>query len=185
VKKYFIALVLILLPILVFAQSPGKKKAYYFFGEQCPHCKTVDEYFQANGIYDKYEITKLEVAGNPFNSKLFLAFGKAFGSEDWGGVPAIVFADKYLVGDRPIIDNFVREIEAAQNAGELPDPEKMSSANDGGSQQPVSAETSADDKALTGKSADGGNKKNYSPVIVIALVAVGTGALIYVNRKKQ
>jgi len=177
-KKIIIVLLLII-PILTFAQDAPKKKAYYFFGEECPHCKVVDEYFQANGIYDKYDITKLEVISNPFNGKMFLEFGKAFGADDWGGVPTIVFADKYLTGDTPIRDNFVREIDAADNANELPDSNKIAAANGSNSQsdEDSSAVNSASDQVT-------GNKKNYFPVVVIALIALGTGALIYINRKK-
>ena len=173
-KLKIIILSLFIIPSLAFAQDASKKKAYYFFGEQCPHCKVIDEYFQANGIYDKYDITKLEVVSNPFNGKLFLEFGKAFGAKNWGGVPAIVFGDKYLEGDAPIRDNFVREIDAMDNASELPDPSKIAAANSTEKQQPASTEATASE----------GNKKNYFPVVVIALVALGTGALIFVNRKK-
>lgn len=168
--KKFIIILFLLVPVLAFAQDAAKKKAYYFYGEQCPHCKNVDEYFQANGIYDKYEITKLEVVGNPFNAKIFLEFGKAFGASDWGGVPAIVFGDKFLLGDTPIIENFVREIEAAENANELPSPDKIAGANK--NSQPASVSTENE------------NKKSYLPVIIGALVVIGAGALIYVNRKK-
>lgn len=163
---------LLMLPSIVLAQENGaKKKAYYFYGEQCPHCKNVDEYFKANGIYDKYEITKLEVMSNPFNGKIFLEFGKAFGKSDWGGVPAVVFGDKYLVGDTPIIDNFEKEI-ANVDAVELPDPEKISkkSENENQNNQAVPAPAA--------------NKKNYFPVAVMALVVVGAGLLFYINRKK-
>jgi len=156
----FFAIAMLLVPTLVFAQDSGKKKAYYFYGEQCPHCQNVDEYFQENGIYEKYDITKLEFS-NPFNARLLMKFGEKFNSEYKGSVPAIAFAGKFLVGDTPIIEKFVREIDAAENANELPDPEKMNSGEE-----------------------PSGNKKNYFPVIIGALIVVTAGALIYINRKK-
>lgn len=172
--RRIIIISLLLAPLLALAQeNPGKKKAYYFFGEQCPHCKKVDEYFQANGIYEKYEITKLEVVGNPFNGKLFLQFGKSFGVDDWGGVPTVVFGDKYLVGDTPIIENFVREIDAAENANELPDPEKIGDTGGGDNQGEQLAANNAGEK-----------KKNYFPAGMAALVVIVGGALVYINRKK-
>lgn len=176
-KKIFAALAIsVLVPAFVFAQDASKKKAYYFFGEECPHCKAVDEYFQANGIYDKYDITKLEVVSNPFNGKMFLEFGKAFGVKDWGGVPTIIFGDKYLMGDTPIKDNFVREIDAADNANELPDPNKIASES-ARNVSPASPDLRSD--------AGEGNKRNYFPAVVIALIVLGTGALILINRKKE
>ncbi|MFA6193442.1 MAG: hypothetical protein WC726_01065 [Parcubacteria group bacterium] len=175
-KLKLIALTLLLIPVLTLAQDVPKKKAYYFFGEQCPHCKIVDEYFQANGVYDKYDITKLEVVSNPFNAKLFVQFGEAFGVKDWGGVPAIVFGSKYLLGDQPIIDNFAREIDAAENANELTDPDKIVQK---------SASENQNDSNVPAVAAGEGNKKSYFPVVIGALVVLGAGALVYINRKKQ
>lgn len=177
--KKFIIIFFLLIPFLTLAQeNPAKKKAYYFYGEQCPHCKLVDEHFQANGIYDKYDITKLEVVSNPFNAKLFVQFGKAFGVKDWGGVPAIVFGDKYLLGDKPIIDNFANGIDAADNANELPDPDKIASVKGTENQQPASVPPS-------GTTASERNKKSYFPVVIGVLIVLGIGALVYINRKKQ
>jgi len=165
----------------VFAEeNSDKKKAYYFYGEQCPHCKKVDEYFKANGIYDKYEIQKLEVSNNPFNGKLFLEFGKAFGVSDWGGVPTIVFGDKYLIGDLPIIDNFVKEIDATENADELPSPEKISQSL--GNENSKTENNSASRQSQNNSE---GKKKDYFSLVIVALVAIGGGALVYINRKKS
>jgi glutaredoxin-related protein len=169
-KKIIFAAIISILPLLALAQDSGKKQAYYFYGEQCPHCVKVNEYFQANGIYDKYEINKLEFS-NPFNTRLLLKFGEKFNSESKGSVPAIAFGDKFLVGDQPIIDNFVSEIDVAENAYELPDPDKIGE-NETSNDVPVEAKPS------------GGNKKNYFPVILIAFVVAGGGALVYINRKK-
>jgi len=173
-KKIFTGLFLILIPALVFAQDVPKKKAYFFYGDTCPHCKKVEAFFQENGIYDKYDITSLEFS-NPFNARLLLKFGEIYNDPNKGGVPAIAFADKFIVGDQPIIDTFAKEIDATDKADALPDPDKIVSANGTGDQQPAYAEASA------GK----GNKKNYFPVVMIALVILGAGALIYVNRKKS
>lgn len=171
--KKFLLVLLILVPLISLAQEDIKKKAYYFYGEQCSHCQKVDEYFKANGIYDKYEIQKLEVS-NPFNQKLFIDFGKAFGKSDWGGVPTIIFGDKYLLGDKPIIENFTREIDAAENAYEFADPKKISGMD----------KTNTENQNDQSGQNQSGNKKNYFPVIIVALIAIGAGALIFVNRKK-
>ncbi len=185
-KKILAILIFIfIIPFFALAQEESaKKKAYYFYGEQCPHCHEVDEYFQENGIYEKYEIEKLEVSGNPFNGKLFLEFGEAFGAENWGGVPAIVFGSQYLIGDTPIIDNFVREIEASQNANELPSSEKISQ-DSGNSNQESPDDAIAKDrnnpdntKGETGKIA-----KNWPAIALIGIVVVGGGVLLF-NRSR-
>ncbi|MFA5926459.1 MAG: hypothetical protein WC831_06075 [Parcubacteria group bacterium] len=155
---------------MTFAQDNTKKKAYYFYGDQCPHCHNVDEYFKANGIYEKYDISKLEFS-NPFNTRLLLKFGDAYNDSNKGAVPAVAFGDKFIVGDQPIIDNFTREIDAAENANELPDPDNKVSNS--------STEPDAETQPAEG------NKKSYFPVIIVALVLVGGGALVFVNRKKN
>jgi glutaredoxin-related protein len=166
-----ILFIVLLLPFIAFAQDSGKKKAYYFYGSQCPHCFKVDEYFQSNGIYDKYDITKLEVTENPFNAKTFMEFGKSFGKSDWGGVPTIVFENKYLIGDAPIIDNFEKEI-ANVPATELPDPGKISGSGSGENQENQANQENKE------------KKKDYAPIVVGALIVVFGGALVFVNRKK-
>lgn len=177
---------LILLPAFVFAQDAPKKKAYFFFLDTCPHCHNVNKYFIANGIYDKYDITILD-ASVPANGELLAKFYEAdkYPAEQRGGVPAIVFGDKFFVGDAPIIDNFVKEIEASQNADQPPNPNKDGSipnvvAHDG----PIT-EAPVNDAVSKAGDATAGNKKSYLPVIVGALVVLGAGALIYVNRKKD
>lgn len=183
--KKFIVILFLLVPVLTFAQDSGKKKAYFFYGDTCPHCKKVEEYFQANGIYDKYDITSLEFS-NPFNTRLLLKFGDVFNDPNKGGVPAIAFGDKFIVGDQPIIDNFVREIDAADNASELPDPDKIASANKNNSSVDQNNQNNQAAPAASLPAGEaGGNKKNYFPVIIGALIVLGIGALVYINRKKS
>lgn len=163
--KKIVIILFLLLPVLTLAQDAGKKKAYYFFGEQCPHCQNVDEYFKANGIYEKYDIMKLEFS-NPFNARLLVKFGDVFKSEFKGSVPAVAFGDKFLVGDAPIIENFEKEIANVETK-ELPDPEKIGRSGD----------------QENGRSQ--GNQKNYFPAMIGVLVLAVSGALVYVNRKKS
>lgn len=172
-KIKLVILALLLIPALTFAQDAPKKKAYFFYGDACPHCKKVEAYFQENGIYDKYDISSLEFS-NPFNTRLLLKFGEIYNDPNKGGVPAIAFGDKFIVGDQPIISSFVQEIDAAVNANALPDPDKI---------VPKSVSESQNNSNVPAAAA--GNKKSYFPVVVIALIALSTGALIYVNRKKS
>jgi glutaredoxin-related protein len=184
-KRSIFVLIIVLLPVFAFAQSDGKKKAYYFYGENCPHCQKVDEYFQANGIYEKYEITKLEATANPFNGKLFLDFGKAFDISSWGGVPAIIFGDKYLIGDTPIIKNFTSEIDVAENAYELPDPEKIGNGENQENSIVQENHEEKDSREIPTGENESENKNNYFSIALVALVLTGGGIFTYVNRKKD
>jgi hypothetical protein len=177
--RKFVIILILLIPVLAFAQDNSKKKAYFFYLDTCPHCHNVDKYFQDNGIYDKYDITKMD-AINPFNANLLSKFYDASGEPGKGGVPAVAFGDKFIVGDQPIIDNFVKDIEAASNASELPDPSNISGNNGNVAVQ----EKNSESKQAADPSAENGNKKNIFPVLIIAIVLLGGGALIFINRKK-
>lgn len=114
---------LLFMPILVFAQA-DKKKVLFFYSENCPHCKEVESYFQKEKIYDKYEIRKIDVAGE-YNATYLNEFFDSFGiSEENRGWPAIFFDNEILVGSRPILENFVAKIEAT-DAAEFPSPESV------------------------------------------------------------
>jgi len=108
---------------------------------------------------------------NPFNGRLLLKFGEVFNDPNKGGVPAIAFADKFIVGDQPIIENFEKEI-ASVEAKELPDPEKIKSVQSN----------------ATGKSEEQGDeKKNNNKLVLIlaGLAVVVTGASLYFRKKSN
>jgi len=126
-KKIILLLAIFLLPVLTSAQStqdnqPIEKKAVYFYSETCPHCERVNQYFQDNGIYDKYEIQKIETSGQ-YNLEYLNKFFDAFNvPAEKRGYPVVFFDDKMIFGDQPIIDSFVKEIEQV-NASELSTPD--------------------------------------------------------------
>jgi cytochrome c biogenesis protein CcdA/glutaredoxin len=120
-KKIILLLILVILPLAVYAQTV-KKKAIYFYTETCPHCTRVSDYFQENGIYEKYDIKKIEASSLENYADLnryFDAFGIA---SEKRGYPVIFFGMQMLIGDQPIINNFVSEIEKA-DASALPNPD--------------------------------------------------------------
>jgi len=172
-KLKIIILSLLIIPSLVFAQDAPKKKAYFFYLDSCPHCHNVNNYFNANGIYDKYDVKKID-ASVPANEKFLMQLYEANGypEDQRGGVPVVVFGDKFLLGDKPIIDNFATEIEAVENTQVANVPADIV-VHEG----PI-AEVSAVSPAS-------GNKKNYFPVVIGALVIIVAGALVFVNRKKD
>ncbi len=106
------------------SENINKKKAVYFYQEACSHCQAVDEYFQKEGIYEKYDIEKLEITG-AYNLNYFNEFFDAFGIlAEKRGWPVIFFDQKFLVGDKPILENFVIEIEKI-GASDFPSPENI------------------------------------------------------------
>jgi len=174
-------LILILLPAFVSAQSAPKKSAYFFYLDACPHCHNVNDFFNANGIYDKYDIKKLD-ASVPANGRFLMQLYEAnnYPEDQRGGVPVVAFDDKFLVGDKPIIDNFVKEIEAVENT-EVSNVPADIVAHEGAlveTAKPASVPQS-------GTSTDERNKKSYFPVVIGALVILGAGALIFINRKES
>jgi len=122
-KKIFLV-IFILLSLPVFALGQDKKKAIYFYSKTCSHCNLVNEYFQNNNIYDKYDIQKIETSG-PQNIDNFNKFFAAFNVPvENRGYPVIFFADKMIAGDQKIINNFVKEIDQA-DASQFPTPESI------------------------------------------------------------
>lgn len=120
-RKIIFFLILLLLPVTTWAQSP-KKKAVYFYSETCTHCVKVNEFFVANDIYEKYDIKKVESSGLAEMRSLNEYFG-AFGIDNPEeiGFPAVFFDDQKLIGDVAIINNFLAEMEQADGT-EFPTP---------------------------------------------------------------
>lgn len=126
-KKFIILLIFLILPIIASAQDSGenqlaKKKAVYFYAESCVHCEQVNEYFQEQDIYDRYDIQKIEASG-PYNLSYLNDFFDAFNvPAEKRGYPVVFFEDKMIFGDQPIINSFLKEIEQV-GAMEFPTPD--------------------------------------------------------------
>ncbi|MDD3487186.1 MAG: hypothetical protein PHF35_02285 [Candidatus Moranbacteria bacterium] len=188
--KIRVALLSILLavPIFSFAQDAPKKTAYFFYLDTCPHCHNVDDYFTQNGIYGKYDIVKLDASAGK-NGELLMKLYEANGypEEQRGGVPVVAFGDKFLIGDKPIIDNFEKEIEVSDKAYQLPDPNGADISglvvHDGLISKTSAKSETAQTADNTVQAADPGQKKSYAPLIIGALVILGAGAMIFFNRE--
>jgi len=125
-KKIFLTLLIgfVFLPSYLRAAEGQKKALYFFINQNCPHCQRVDKFFLENNIYNDYEI-KAIAASDYYNLDYLNSFFDAFSvSKEKRGWPVVIFADKMLLGDQPIIDNFKIEIEKA-DASEFPDPQKI------------------------------------------------------------
>jgi len=95
----------------VFAQET--LKIYFFYGNGCPHCSAVEQYFEDKGLFNKYPIEKKEIYFNRENAVLFNSVMDDQNiPKDARGVPAVVFGNEVLVGDKPIIDGFISKADA-------------------------------------------------------------------------
>lgn len=103
-KILFILSLLIILPLNVSAQE--KKSVIYFYADWCPHCQNVDKAFKENGIYEKYNIQKLNF-DEPMNKVRLKNMLKDKGYAGSAGIPAIFIDDIVLTGDKDIIEYFV------------------------------------------------------------------------------
>src|SRR4030042_7044275 len=94
----------------VFAQDSAK--IYFFYGSGCPHCALVEKHFENYGLYNKYPIDAREIYFDRDNAVLFNTLLDELGIQSSSrGVPTVIIGDKVLVGDAPIIENFIPEAD--------------------------------------------------------------------------
>jgi cytochrome c biogenesis protein CcdA/glutaredoxin len=94
-------------------QDNSTKKIIYFHGNGCPHCATVDSWFEQENIFERFPIDDREIYNNKENALYFNEILSNLNiplSER--GVPALVVGNKLIVGDKPIIDSFYAEVTA-------------------------------------------------------------------------
>ncbi len=106
--------------IIAWAVIEGKKEkeiasvpdasTIYFFGEECPHCKRINEFLEANDVASKFTFTKKEVWHSRTNSAQMKTKAEACGLDPSKvGVPFIYTeGNKCLVGE-PDVKKFFAE----------------------------------------------------------------------------
>jgi glutaredoxin len=87
----------------------------FFYGEGCPHCAKVEEFFKDNNIEDKVDFVKKEVYKNRRNANELAARAKDCGlSTQRIGVPFLWDGSKCLIGDEDIINFFKQKIGSVE-----------------------------------------------------------------------
>ncbi len=122
VKKSIFGFLLVLLGanLVVNVNAQEIKKIYFFYGTGCPHCTQVLEYFERENLLNKYPVEKREIYFDRGNALLFNEMLSSLGiDESSRGVPTVIIGKKVLVGDKPIIDNFVLEADKFLNSSEI------------------------------------------------------------------
>lgn len=102
-KILFVLFALLVLPGTTNADT--KKSAVYFYADWCPHCQNVNKFFNENGIYEKYDIQKLNF-DEPMNKVRLKNMLQEKGYAGSAGIPAIFIDDIVLTGDKDIIAYF-------------------------------------------------------------------------------
>lgn len=108
---------IVLLLACVFVVTPasaeGDKQILFYYGQGCSHCAKVESFFDANDYYQQYPIESKEIYFDADNRQEFIEKMSLLGVDVNGvGVPTVIFGDRYLTGDTPIIEGFV---DAADN----------------------------------------------------------------------
>lgn len=124
--KYLKVFVFILL--FIFSLKPTtplyaqEDTMYFFYGEGCPHCAEVLNYFEQNDLINKYKIEKKEIYFNHENALLYTELLDNLNYPQEGrGVPTLVVGSNVIVGDKPIIDSFkTKEVDSRKLTDTVP-----------------------------------------------------------------
>ena len=104
---------------IAFAQE-NKPSFTYFYADWCPHCQNVNDFFMENGVYEKYDVEKLNFDELKNKIKLKNIFDeKGYGNQT--GIPPVITDGELITGDQPIIDFFKGRLkEFKPEKGNLP-----------------------------------------------------------------
>lgn len=109
-KKLIIILggIIIIIALTNLGRLTNKPEIILFFGDTCPHCKTVEAYINENGIKEKLNFQELEVYNNKKNAALLGEKAKQCGLDTSNGVGVPFFFDgqNCFQGDEQIIEFF-------------------------------------------------------------------------------
>lgn len=106
-----VVLIVILIILFYFTNSvAGPEGIILFYGEDCSHCKIVDDFISQNKIEDKVKFTRLEVFNNKDNAGILLQkAGICKIDQNNIGVPFLWDGTNCLVGDEDVISFFKKE----------------------------------------------------------------------------
>ncbi|MFH1253592.1 MAG: hypothetical protein V1664_04670 [Candidatus Uhrbacteria bacterium] len=87
---------------------PPDSTMIFFYRDDCPHCKNVEDFFAANNVENQIAFEKREVRNSPANAKLLSDRFTRCNITDpkQMGVPLFWDGSTCFSGDQPIIDYF-------------------------------------------------------------------------------
>jgi len=108
----FLLLIFVLLFIETGNVHAAQNTCLFFYGNGCPHCAKVEPFIDGLGQkYPDLEIRKFEIYGDRQNAVLLNNYFDTYHVPDsQRGVPVVFISNKYLVGDKPILENLEKEI---------------------------------------------------------------------------
>ncbi|OGI34480.1 MAG: hypothetical protein A2259_01030 [Candidatus Moranbacteria bacterium RIFOXYA2_FULL_43_15] len=87
-------------------------KIIFFYGQECPHCKIVEDYFRKNGVSEKIEFSQREVYHSKPNANFMLEKARACGLDEKKlGVPLLWTEEKCYIGDKEIVSYFEEQLK--------------------------------------------------------------------------
>lgn len=98
----------------------------FYYGNTCPHCEIVEEWFVANNVEEKMAFSKKEVYDNRVNAAELTKVAVACGLDANNiGVPFLYAEGKCLIGSPDIIEYFAQKlnIEVTETKEASPAPE--------------------------------------------------------------
>ncbi len=97
-----LAVVLLLMPVAL-----ADSCAVYFTGIGCPHCARTDPYVleELTEKYTDFIIIEYEIYQEQSNPPMVLQYHASYGSGY--GIPLVIYDDRYISGDVPILNNFI------------------------------------------------------------------------------
>lgn len=127
--------------LLILANIVNAEKttcAYFFYGDGCPHCAEVEPFVsQLESKYPNLEIHKFEIYNNRSNALILNGYFDAYSIPDEErGIPVIFISNKYLIGDKPILQNLENEMINNPEAG-CPRPGEIQATGAAGSASPL------------------------------------------------
>ncbi len=97
----------------------NESTVYFFYGEECPHCKNVEPFIDnLTKKYPDVDIRRLEVWHNQTNQQIYSTVNAGAGISSPSGVPEVVIGKIVLVGEVEIpakLEAYVQAIEKKSN----------------------------------------------------------------------
>jgi len=168
-----------LLLLIIFSGVEAKKVCvYYFYGIGCPHCANVKPLLdELENKYTDLELHRLEIYQNKTNREFFDKFCSEYKIEK-RGVPLVVIGDKYIMGDKPIIENLENEIlKLLPEGAECPKPQSYEDIIDGNetSISPIEKKNLNISIIITAALTDGINPCAFSVLIFLLTYLLSIG----------